>query len=147
MNEKNKNAVLDVNEEKNCVMFQSVTSKERNKNNVNDQSNDKKRKRNDNSKNSSSLESPHCKLCEVEYDMTDFSDNSPVMSMKCFHTICRGCITKSIQRRRIKLRRSNVNATPCPFQSCEAPNAFRNDCINWNMELMSYHKKISSYYN
>ena len=85
---------------------------------------------------------PKCKCCNSAFDMTDYSKKSPVMSMTCFHTICHGCIINSIDLQRIKLRRKNVNTTPCPMDDCKAPKAFRNDCVNWNLALMNFFQNV-----
>ena len=87
---------------------------------------------------------PKCMLCSNVYDIDNYSDRSPVMSMSCYHTICKLCVISSIKKRRIVLKRNNINSTPCPIATCKSPNAYRNEIFNWNEQLIIFCKKSNN---
>ena len=76
-----------------------------------------------------------CMLCSENYDLENYSLKSPVMSMSCFHSICKACVLDSIEKRRKLLKRNHCNTCPCPMPVCKSPNAFNFKSLNWNSEL------------
>ena len=91
----------------------------------------------------SNVKIPKCMLCDTVYDVEEYSDSSPVMSMACYHTLCKMCVISSINGRRKKLKRNNINSTPCPVVTCKAPNAFRNEHFNWNEEFIKLCREMN----
>ena len=86
------------------------------------------------------LKLPFCMLCEQTFDLENYSDKSPLMSMSCFHSVCKECVLSSINKRRESLKRPNCNTCPCPIVLCKSPNAFNNRCLNWNLELFKFYE-------
>ena len=85
---------------------------------------------------------PICPQCHDKFDVYNSSDQTPVMSMSCEHTLCRNCAIISIRNNQTKLRKKTVMIASCPIKNCLSKNAFRLDKLNENMELITLCQKM-----
>ena len=85
---------------------------------------------------------PICPLCHEKFDIHHLSDQTPVMSMSCEHTVCRNCAIVSIKNNQLKLRKMTVSSAPCPMKNCLSRNAFRLDRLNDNIALITVCRNI-----